>query len=87
MEGITSGIRDENNPKKVKIQVPKEEATPVVTSKTKLQEKYGFASKTSTIAKANEKTRESKCITCRKGKWIWSEFEKLLLHNGKVLII
>lgn len=56
MEGITTGIRDENNPKKVKIQVPKEEAVPpVVTSKTKLQEKYGFASKTSTVAKV-EKT-------------------------------
>lgn len=56
MEGITTGIRDENNPKKVKIQVPKEEAVPVVTSKTKLQEKYGFTSKTSTVAKV-EKTR------------------------------
>eukprot|EP00105_Crassostrea_gigas_P038198 XP_019922346.1 PREDICTED: dynein heavy chain 6, axonemal [Crassostrea gigas] len=56
MEGITTGIRDENNPKKVKIQVPKEEAVPVVTSKTKLQEKYGFMSKTSTVAKV-EKTR------------------------------
>lgn len=55
MEGITTGIRDENNPKKVKIQVPKEEAVPVVTSKTKLQEKYGFTSKTSTVAKV-EKT-------------------------------
>lgn len=58
MEGITTGIRDENNPKKVKIQVPKEEPVQVVTSKSKLQEKYGFTSKTSTVVKANEKTSE-----------------------------
>ena len=63
MEGITTGIRPEGS-KKVKIKAPVAEEAAKVTSKSKLQAKYGYSSQSPMEKKKDEKSSKSLCVVC-----------------------